>query len=129
MDAKTRIELIRRGNEFFNKGDIEKAAQIFKATNYRDGLIRVGDYFYFEKHQPLRAYGYYRQAGYDKGLEKIKLGFVFALKCWLWNEVKPTSDQKNPATEQKKEVKKTENPELRPPRLGDDYITPTKKKP
>ncbi len=84
MDPKKRAELVRMGNQLYNSGDIETAAQVYKATGYRDGLIRVGDYFYFEKQQPLRAYGYYRQANHEKMLNRISSGFVFALKMWLW---------------------------------------------
>ncbi|MCS6984732.1 MAG: hypothetical protein NZM25_06375 [Leptospiraceae bacterium] len=124
MDPQKRAQLIRQGNLLFNKGDIETAAKIFKATNYRDGLIRVGDYFYFEKHEPLRAYGYYRQAGHEKGLQKIHMGFIFALKCWLYGEVNPKKkkeEEKNPkSTPVEKEAYR------RPPHLGDDYITPTR---
>lgn len=82
--SKQRNALIREGNAAFNEGDIEMAARIFKTTVYKDGLIRVGDYYYFEKHQPLLAYGYYRKAGHQKMLDKIFDGFTFALKCWLW---------------------------------------------
>jgi len=35
--------LNRKGNEFFNQGDIEGARRIFVTTGYSDGLSRVGD--------------------------------------------------------------------------------------
>ncbi len=35
----------RRGNEFFNAGNVEAAKRIFMATGYSDGLTRVGDYY------------------------------------------------------------------------------------
>lgn len=131
MSPEKRTELIRKGNLLFNSGDIETAALVFKATNYKDGLIRVGDYFYFEKHQPLRAYGYYRQAGHEKGTNKIAAGFVFALKCWLWGEVKEEkwvhpSDFKETAVQSKPAPEKKVH--LKPPVLGKDYMTPPPKK-
>lgn len=83
---KQRVLLIREGNAALNEGNIEMAARIFKAINHKSGLIRVGDCYYFEKQQPLRAYGYYRQANHQVMMEKIFDGFTFALKCWLWEE-------------------------------------------
>ena len=71
------------GNAAFNEGDIQRAAKIFKAVQYQDGLIRLGDYYYFDKRQPLIAYGYYKQARHSKMIQKLTDGFVFALKCWV----------------------------------------------
>ena len=83
ITKKQKVKLIRAGNKAFNEGNIEYAAKIFKALKYQDGLIRVGDYFYFKKHQPLRAYGYYELAKNNKMLKRLHEGFDFALKCWL----------------------------------------------
>jgi hypothetical protein len=41
-----KVSLIRKGNELFNKGDIESARRVFMTTGYSDGLIRVGDSYY-----------------------------------------------------------------------------------
>ena len=46
IDSSQRAALIRRGNELFNAGEIEQAKKIFLSTSYRDGLLRVGDYYY-----------------------------------------------------------------------------------
>lgn len=119
-DPKKRAELIRMGNQLFNSGDVETAAQVFQATDYRDGLIRVGDHFYYEKHQPLRAYGYYRQAKHEKMLERVSSGFVFALKMWLWE----TPEEK--AEREQNEKKKKRDGLDRKPHIGNDYITPTR---
>ena len=40
-----KVVLNRKGNQFFNLGEIEKARRIFMTTGYTDGLIRVGDYY------------------------------------------------------------------------------------
>ena len=37
--------LNRKGNLFFNNGDIENARRIYLTTGYSDGLIRVGDFY------------------------------------------------------------------------------------
>ena len=104
-DALNRNRSIREGNALFNAGKIEQAAQIFRATNYKDGLIRVGDHFYLEKHQPLRAYGFYRAAGDTSRMQRIQDGFIFALRCWLDDSpdelnTKPAAENSNkPASE------------------------------
>ncbi|MDH5720994.1 MAG: hypothetical protein OEZ13_10355 [Spirochaetia bacterium] len=94
MDAKQKTQLIRQGNEAFNKGQVLSAAKIFKTVNYKDGLIRVGDYFYYDKHQPLMAYGYYRLAKHSIMIEKIFDGFVFAIQCWMADETPTETQQK-----------------------------------
>ncbi len=86
MDAQQRNELIRKGNAAFNEGNIHLASKIFKATKYKDGLIRVGDHYFYELEQPLMAYGYYRAAGHSAMLDKIFESFTFALQCWISDE-------------------------------------------
>ena len=83
ISVKKRVELIRLGNQAFKQGDFAQASKIFKTVHYQDGLIRLGDHYYYTKHQPLMAYGYYRLAKHNKMLDKISDGFVFALRCWL----------------------------------------------
>lgn len=95
MDEKERAALIRKGNAAFNEGDIELAIKVFKATGYKDGLIRLGDYFFYEKEQPLIAYGYYRRAGDTKMIDRMSEAFSFALNCWLHDEKKPASGFKD----------------------------------
>ena len=58
VSESTRIALIRKGNELFNSGDVEKAKRIFLTVGYTDGITRVGDYYY-QKRQPLEAYRMY----------------------------------------------------------------------
>ncbi len=53
-DSKTRVQLIRKGNEFFSSGDIESAKKIFLAVDYKDGIVRLGDY-YFERKDMEKA--------------------------------------------------------------------------
>lgn len=45
IDSSTRAQLIRKGNEFFQKNDIENAKKIFITVDYKDGLVRLGDYY------------------------------------------------------------------------------------
>lgn len=80
MDEKERAALIRKGNEFFNAGRLEEAIRIFTATEYRDGLTRVGDYFFFDKKMPLYAYKYYKLAKREDRINDIFMRMMFALQ-------------------------------------------------
>lgn len=46
--------LIRKGNELFNSGDVERAKRIFLTTGYSDGLQRLGDH-YLKARDPFEA--------------------------------------------------------------------------
>jgi len=83
LNHKERLLLIRKGNEFFNRGEIEKAARIFITTSYKDGLIRVGDHYYFDRKNPLKALNYYLKAGYEKRIKELTEKMAMVLKKWL----------------------------------------------
>ncbi len=101
MDEKDRAALIRKGNEFFNTGKLLQAEEIFVATNYKDGLIRIGDYFYYDKKLPLYAYKYYKLAGCSGKINEIFGRMVFAL-----NELMHEDDKKdvNPAASDENKI-------------------------
>lgn len=96
-----KTELMRKGNELFNRGQYFEAGKIFNVIGYKTGLIRLGDLFYFDKEMPLVAYGFYRNANHRPMLDKIGEGFVFALKCLLYEpgagEGKSAAAQPKPA--------------------------------
>ena len=46
LKSTDRVALNRKGNQFFNEGNIEVAKRIFITTGYSDGLSRVGDHYY-----------------------------------------------------------------------------------
>lgn len=52
MDSKERAETIREGNRAFNEGNIRKARDLFIKAEYKDGLIRLGGHFMYEKKCP-----------------------------------------------------------------------------
>ncbi|MBO5137391.1 MAG: hypothetical protein J6B81_02715 [Spirochaetaceae bacterium] len=54
LTSEQKVILNRKGNVFFNQGDIEQARRIFMATGYSDGLTRVAD-TYFEENRELDA--------------------------------------------------------------------------
>jgi len=45
IDGSQKAALNRKGNQFFNDGNIEGARRIFLTTGYSDGLSRVGDFY------------------------------------------------------------------------------------
>lgn len=89
MDAKERVELIRRGNELFNNGEINKAAALFVKTGYRDGLTRIADYLFYDKRQPLYALKYYRMVNRQDKVQEIFERMAFALGKLLGKEAAP----------------------------------------
>lgn len=79
MDPKQRAELIREGNAAFNSKNYDKAKKIFIETNYKDGLIRLGDYYMYDRKLPMLAYSYYKKAGYTQKLDEIFQRMIYAL--------------------------------------------------
>ncbi len=58
LTGPQKTALIRKGNELFNNGQIEKAKRIFLTTSYTDGIIRLGDYYYKRRdlYEAIRMY-------------------------------------------------------------------------
>jgi len=54
MPGDEKAKLNRKGNELFNRGEVETARRIFQTTGYSDGLIRVGS-SYLEASRPVDA--------------------------------------------------------------------------
>ncbi|OHD55782.1 MAG: hypothetical protein A2Y33_14180 [Spirochaetes bacterium GWF1_51_8] len=71
MTDEDRINLIRQGNELFNRGDHRNALKIFLATDYRDGIIRVADHLYYEEKQQVSAIKLYKKAGYQRKVDEF----------------------------------------------------------
>ena len=86
LTPKERIFLIRKGNELLNDGDIEKAEKIFVTTAYKDGLIRIGDYYYFNKKNVFKALNLYLEAKYEKRIRELTERMAIVLKKWLNEE-------------------------------------------
>lgn len=110
-----RAELIRRGNQLFNEGKYFDAGRVYSTVDYKAGLIRLGDLFYFDKQMPLVAYGFYRKAAHKPMLEKISDSFVFALKCLLADDRSNTSEKtkigKSEDTQEELKVRQANSPE------------------
>jgi len=79
MNDKERAELIRKGNEFFNNGNVEEAIKIFVRTKYRDGITRIADYYFYDKKLPLIAVKFYRLAKRTDKINEIFERMMYAL--------------------------------------------------
>lgn len=86
MDSSLRAELIRKGNAAFNVGEYAAAREHFTRAEYASGLIRIGDYYMYERRLPLLAYGYYKRAGARDKIEDLHRRMVGALGTWIGHD-------------------------------------------
>jgi len=92
QDSRNRAEIIRQGNAAFNAKDYKKARDCFFQAGYKDGIIRLGDHYMYDRKLPLLAYGYYRRAGAADKVQDIHRRMVGALSVWLGQDkIKPDS--------------------------------------
>ena len=78
-----RISLIRRGNELFNQGDYANSLKIFLMTDYKDGIIRVADFLYFDKKDKISAVKLYKRAGHQKVIDEFSERVAQLIKLLL----------------------------------------------
>ena len=82
ISSTQKAALIRKGNSFFNSGEIEKAKRIFLTTGYTDGLIRVGDW-YMSQDTPLEAVRMYWLAPAPDKVAEWSEKASGAIRRWL----------------------------------------------
>jgi hypothetical protein len=82
LSAQQRAILIRKGNELFNKGDVEQSKRIFLTARYTDGIIRLGDY-YMKKNQPLEAFRMYWLAPDRRKSDQLIEKMAGVVRGWL----------------------------------------------
>ena len=82
LSSEQRIGLIRKGNEFFNSGNLEKAKRIFLTTGYSDGLIRVADKC-LKNHDPFEALKLYKIAKAADKADALIEKMAFVLRRWI----------------------------------------------
>lgn len=81
-----RAELIRKGNHAFNSGDFALARDLFTKADYKAGLIRIGDYYMYDRRLPLLAYGYYKRANAQDKIQDLQRRMVGALGEWIGHD-------------------------------------------
>lgn len=82
LSPENRAALIRKGNDFFNRGETELARRIFLTTRYSDGLIRVGDRM-VKSGKPLEALAAYWVAPCPEKAEAIVARISEVVRQWL----------------------------------------------
>ncbi len=82
LTSSQRSALIRRGNDFFNRGEYETAKRIFITTSYSDGLIRMGDY-YRKKGNSIEAIRMYKMAPAKEKLDQMLETAARVISRWL----------------------------------------------
>ena len=82
LSSQDRATLIRRGNEFFNAGNLTAAKRVFVTVGYTDGLIRLGNHF--SKHgDVLEAFRMYWLAGDRRRIDEMSEQFAGVIRRWL----------------------------------------------
>jgi len=82
VSPETKVQLIRKGNELFTRGEVEQAKKIFVATRYSDGMIRLGDLYAGQKDY-LSAFQMYKMAPAPDRAEAMIQKLTAVLKNWL----------------------------------------------
>ncbi len=80
LSPAQRAKLIRKGNELFNKKQYEKAAKVFWLTNYKDGLIRIGEHLLYNEKKPFQALLYYQKINHKEKVNEILGRTIWALE-------------------------------------------------
>ncbi|HBS05485.1 MAG TPA: hypothetical protein DEA96_10995 [Leptospiraceae bacterium] len=83
MDARIKEELIRRGDAAFEDEDFHRAREFYTKADHKEGLIRIGDFYMYEKRLPLMAYGYYKKAGAQIKIDDLHRRMVGAFAQWI----------------------------------------------
>ncbi|MFW5799171.1 MAG: hypothetical protein ACOCV8_00025 [Spirochaetota bacterium] len=102
LTQSERIEYIRKGNELFNKGKYKEAEQLFMAANYRDGILRIANRYFYELKKPLVALKFYYKIGAKERVEEIKERMIFALRK-LMKEDETTENETSPESKDESE--------------------------
>lgn len=82
VDTKERVILIRKANEFWQKGEITQAERIFLTVSYMDGFMRLAEYYY-DKHEFIKALAYFKLAKNDKKVEELTSQMAGIIQKWL----------------------------------------------
>ena len=82
LSSEQKVQLIRKGNELFGRGEWEQAKKIFVATRYSDGMIRLGD-LYSNQKDYLSAFQMYKMAPAPDRAEAMIQKLTAVLKNWL----------------------------------------------
>ncbi|MCL1818457.1 MAG: hypothetical protein FWG35_05960 [Spirochaetaceae bacterium] len=91
LAGSDKAALVRRGNEFFNNGNLAAAKRVFLTTGYGDGLIRMGDHHYHKK-EFLEAFRMYWLGKEKRKCDELIEKMVFVIREWLEEDSPPADD-------------------------------------
>ncbi len=103
LTGEQRAQLIRRGNEMLNAGNLDAAERVFVTCAYGDGLVRLGDVFY-KRADYIRAINLYLKAPDSVRVGKAAKRMSLVLRQWLIEsggvvpEAKPASKRPDDQT-------------------------------
>jgi len=83
LKPENRTLFIRKANDLFNKGDYDNAEKLFILTAYIDGLIRLGDHYFYKEHNVLKALELYKASKYQKKISEAAFSLAEILKTWI----------------------------------------------
>lgn len=74
--------MIRKGNQFFTEGNYQAAENIFITVDYKDGLVRLGDY-YLDKGDIYNAAKMYFMSENPSRIEAFSTKAARVIQKWL----------------------------------------------
>lgn len=112
MNDEEKVALSRKGNEFFNNGNMTEAIKYFVKAGYRDGIMRVADYYFYDKKQPLIALKFYKMINRKDRIDEINARMMFAFNKML-SSSKDDAKPGAAAVESNEEIEVKIHPKLR----------------
>jgi len=94
IDSARKAALIRKGNEFFNSGDIDTAKRIFLTCGYTDGIIRAGDRCYKDANY-WEAYRLYTLAPAPERVDYLIKKMAHVIQDWIHDEIPASPDERH----------------------------------
>jgi hypothetical protein len=85
LTGSDKAALVRKGNEFFNGGNLAAAKRVYITTGYGDGLIRMGDH-YSKRKEFLEAFRMYWLGKEKQKSDALIEKMVFVIREWLDEE-------------------------------------------
>lgn len=82
LDSAERAQLVRKGNELLNKGNLELAERIFVTCGWGDGLARVGD-AHLKKRNYRKAMELYVRSKDEGRIQRMSVRIARVVRQWL----------------------------------------------
>jgi hypothetical protein len=112
MNDEEKVALSRKGNEFFNNGNMTEAIKYFVKAGYKDGIMRVADFYYFDKKQPLVALKFYKMINRKDRIDEIHARMMFAFNKML-KSAKEEAEPESAADQSNEEIEVKIHPKLK----------------